>query len=125
MDITPLNPKGRQVIQTYGDGGFTIAGKKHKGSVVVLPEQTIPWNIDSFTAVTADTLAPAVEFVPRFGFLLLGSGVKQATLDPLLVDSLRIKGITLEVMQTGAACRTFNVLLAEDRPAAAALIAVN
>lgn len=124
MDITPLVPKGRQPIQSYGGGAFTIAGRRHTGSVLVFPDRSEPWPVAAFAEVTVENLSPAFAASAEFEFLIIGAGVDPATADPALRAALRESGITLEVMDTGAACRTFNVLLAEDRRLAAALIAV-
>jgi len=124
MDITPLVSKGGQLIQSYGGGAFSIAGERYTGSVLVFPDRTEPWPVTAFTDVTAETLAAAVAAAAEFEFLIIGAGKDSAHADPMLRAYLRDAGISLEVMDTGAACRTFNVLLAEDRQIAAALIAI-
>ena len=125
MDVTPLIPVGRQVIDAYGNGGFRIAGTAHAGSVLVLPEQTLAWDIADFAALTLESLAPVVAASPAVEILLLGCGRSMAYLDPALRATLRAQGVKVDAMDTGAACRTFNVLLAEERRVAAALIAVD
>lgn len=122
MDITPLVPAGRQIIKGYGDRGFTITDIRWEGSVLVFPERTLAWPVASVDEVTAASLAPVVEAAPDL--LLLGCGRAMATVSSELRAQLRQAGVRVEVMDTGAACRTFNVLLAEDRRVAAALIAV-
>lgn len=122
MDVTPLIPAGRQLIQGYGDGGFRISGRRWEGSVLVCPTATVAW-----AAVTADGASMAT-LAPLLGtgteLLLLGSGQQMAAMPRRLKADLRAAGIVLDVMDTGAACRTYNVLLSEDRKVAAALIAV-
>ncbi len=125
MDVTPLIPAGRQVINAYGDGGFRIAGIRHPGSVLVLAEQTLAWPVAALAEVTLDSLRFVREARPRIEILLLGCGAAMAALDPGLRAALRAEGIGVDCMDTGAACRTFNVLLSEERRAAAALIAVS
>ncbi|CAA7613835.1 Mth938-like domain-containing protein [Magnetospirillum sp. SS-4] len=122
MDITPIVPAGRQIIKGYGDVGFTISGIRWEGSVLVFAERTLAWAPVTLDEVTEATLAPVVEARPDL--LLLGCGRAMAMVGRPLRTWLRAEGIKLEVMDTGAACRTFNVLLAEDRSVAAALIAV-
>jgi uncharacterized protein len=100
IDLTPLLPEGRQIIQAYGDGGFRVAGVRLTGSILV---------------VEAD-LRPEI--------LLLGCGGEMAFVPEQIRTPLRAAGIVIEAMDTGAACRTWNVLLAEERRVAAALIAV-
>lgn len=124
MDITPLIPAGRQVINGYGDGGFTVAGTRWEGSVLVLPDRTLAWAPRTPADITEDSLAPLLECRPRPELLLLGTGREMTSVPPALRLALRAAGIKLDVMDTGAACRTFAVLMAEDRLVAAALIAV-
>ena len=123
-DITPLVPAGRQVIQGYGEGGFRIAGTDHSGSVLVLPETTLAWPVAEVAAIAIENLSAVISAVPGVDILLIGCGNRAVPLAAALRDVLRENGIGSEVMDTGAACRTFNVLLAEDRAVAAALIAV-
>jgi uncharacterized protein len=127
MDITPIVPEGRQIIQAYGNGGFRIAGVAYTGSVLILPERTEAWSADAPTSVSVASLAALVDLPPpeRPEILLVGAGPKGGLPDPALRQALKGRGIMLEWMDTGAACRTFNVLLAEGRRVAAALLAVS
>jgi uncharacterized protein len=123
-DITPLIPEGRQVIQSYGGGGFRISGVDHRGSVIVFPTRTVAWNATALAEATADNLAPVTAPGADVTLLLVGAGrAPPGLLAPDLRKTLREAGIVAEVMDTGAACRTFNVLMAEERRVAAALIA--
>ena len=124
MDITPLIPAGRQIIKGYGDKGFTIAGIRWEGSVLVFPERSLPWAPKALDEVTEESLAPLLAADSRPRLLLLGCGPAMAQVPVALRVALREAGITLELMDTGGACRTFNVLVSEDRSVAAALIAV-
>ena len=124
MEITPLVPAGRQLIQTYGNGGFTIAGIHHVGSVLVFPEHTQTWPVSAIETVTRQHLQVVADTGTEIDFLLLGAGIEVSFFRPELRLHLSDAGIAVEVMDTGAACRTFNVLLAEGRRIAAALIAV-
>ena len=103
--------------------GFTIAGVRHEGSVLVLPDRTMPWAVRELSAVTMESLAPITAVAASVDILVLGAGARFGLLAPDLRQALRAHGIVTESMDTGAACRTFNVLLAEDRRVAAALIA--
>jgi len=122
MDVTPVIPAGRQLIKGYGDLGFTISGTRWEGSVLVFPDRTLAWDPKVLAEMTEASLAPVVETRPEL--LLLGCGPAMVAVPSFIRVALRMAGIKLEVMDTGAACRTFNVLLAEDRLVAAALIAV-
>jgi uncharacterized protein len=123
MDFTRIAPEGRQIIQAHREGGFTIAGVRHAGSVLVLPERTLPWPVRALAAVTLESLAPITAAAANVDLLVLGCGAEFGQPAPDLRAALRAHGIVIEAMDTRAACRTFNVLLAEDRRAAAALIA--
>jgi uncharacterized protein len=124
MAITPAVPAARQLIQGYHAGGFRIAGIGHDGSVLVLPERTLAWPVRAPEQVTAESLAPIVAAAPAVELLVLGLGPRFLAVPAELRQALKDRGIALEAMDTGAACRTYNVLLAEERRVAAALIAL-
>ncbi len=119
MDITPRIPKGRKLITGYGGGGFKINHEFVAGSLIVCAEQVQAWNGE---------IEQLLETVNEWGqgaeLLLVGTGASMQPLSPALRASFREKGISVDVMDTGAACRTFNVLLAEERKVAAAVLAV-
>jgi uncharacterized protein len=123
-DITPPVPSGAQIIQSYGDGRFRIGGVEHAGSVLVLPGLTVAWDIADPKSITEETIAPLLETEAAVELILLGCGKSIAPVNAELRAVLRARGIGVEPMDTGAACRTFNVLLSEQRAVAAALIAV-
>ncbi|MEW5727674.1 MAG: Mth938-like domain-containing protein [Pseudomonadota bacterium] len=118
MDITPTVSADRQLVQGYGDLGFTISGQRHEGPVLVLPDRTLAWTGE----LSAEALAPAMD--AGIEILLIGCGRGMMPLPRELKAALRAAGIVAEPMDTGAACRTYNVLLTEDRRVAAALVAV-
>lgn len=124
MDVTPVIPPERQLIKAYGGGGFRIADDSYTGSVLVFPERTQGWPVASFDRLTRDDFAPVLAAEPAIEILILGSGPTFAMLPGPLRRELRAAGLGVEVMDTSAACRTYNVLLAEERRVAAALIAV-
>jgi uncharacterized protein len=123
-DLTPSIPAGRQLIQAYGNGTFRVSGRAYQGSVLVFPDETRAWPIGSVAAIDPDALGPVLARQGSLDLLLLGAGPVLVRPAPEIARSLRAAGIALEVMDTGAACRTYNVLLAEDRRVAAALIAL-
>jgi len=125
MDITPLVPADRQVIESYGDGGFKVSGRRHRGSVLVFPEETLSWPVAAVDAVTLDSLRPVWDGARGVEVLLLGCGAAPALVAPDLRAALRERGVALEAMDSGAACRTYNILLSEERQVAAAVIAVD
>lgn len=121
----PRSSAGKQVIESYGGGGFRIAGVRHSGSVLVFPDHTLAWPVGDAADVSAARLAEVVRRAESVRILIVGCGRAIAQQPTELTRELRAAGIGLEWMDTGAACRTFNVLLLEDREVAAALIAVD
>ncbi|MBK18857.1 MAG: hypothetical protein CMM52_08480 [Rhodospirillaceae bacterium] len=121
-DITPPVSSESQVIQGYGDGGFRIAGHDFDGSVIVTAQETSAWSARSVEDIDPKQLISTLSRAAELNILLLGTGKSIEPLEPGLRIMLREQGIGLDVMDTGAACRTFNVLLAEGRSVAAALI---
>ena len=124
MDLTPAVPSGRQLIEGYRPGGFRIAGVQHAGSVLVLPARTLPWPVAAPEAITAASLAPITATEPPVELLIIGLGPRFGPIAAELRATLRGHGISVEAMATDAACRTYNILLTEDRRVAAALIAL-
>lgn len=125
IDITPLVAKGRQLVQGYGDGGFRISESRHEGPVLVFPTETRPWPVSDPADITPASLEAVFEAAADIEILVIGCGGRFLAPPVGLREALKDAGIVLEWMDTGAACRTFNVLLTEDRLAAAALIAVD
>lgn len=122
MDVTPVVASGQQLINGYGDGGFTIAAVRYEGSVLVFADRTETWRVSAVADLTQDCFEPFFAAPPRV--LLLGCGKSMALPPRPLREALKARGMVVETMDTGAACRTFNVLLSEGRSVAAALIAV-
>lgn len=125
MDITPLIKPGSNLITAYGNGGFTINSSRVEGSVFLLPNLFIPLNISNVTDMAEASLALLDAHSASIETLLIGSGTQHATTPAILASYLREKRIGYDSMTTGAACRTYNVLLTEDRKIAALLLAVD
>lgn len=121
LDITPKTPPGRQIIQAYGEGGFRVSGEDHIGSVLVFLDHTEVWSGD----LTDDGLRAIIDAEDRPEILVVGCGPDFVLPPEELRIALKAVGIALEWMDTAAACRTYNVLAIEERPIAAALIAVD
>ncbi len=120
LNITPLGPTDRQVIESYNAQGFRVSGVLHRGAIIVLPQAIHTWSVASIAEISLANLAPVVDAGAQI--LLLGCGKRMAQVPPELRQALRGRGVVIEPMDTGAACRTYNVLLAEDRRVAAALL---
>jgi uncharacterized protein len=118
---------GRAPFDAYGNGGFRFASMSHRGSLIALPSGIGAWSVTKPEELTLASLA-RVFAEPRggdFQFLLLGTGASQVFPPAEIVRACLDAGIGLDVMSTGAACRTYNVLLSEGRPVGAAVIAVD
>jgi uncharacterized protein len=121
MDLTQVISTDRQVIERYAASGFRVSGVIYQGPILVFPDCTMPWKVASVADIDADSLAPVIEH-GEVEILLLGLGQSMRPMPGMLRTTLRAARIALEPMGTGAACRTYNVLVAEDRRVAAALI---
>jgi uncharacterized protein len=113
-------PSGVNTITGYGDGYVMINGQRRDSSVVVLPERVIDWPAQRFSALTAEDFAFLSQLQPEI--VLLGTGARQRFPHPRLTAALAKSGIGIEVMDLQAACRTYNILVAEERKVAAALL---
>ncbi|GJD36530.1 Mth938-like domain-containing protein [Methylobacterium aerolatum] len=115
---------GRHIIDTYGNGGFRFAGMSHRGSLLLLPSGVRAWPVTAPGAIDRTSLRPVQAEAGTIELLLVGTGLDIAAIDPALRGWLKEAGVGLDVMQTGAAARTYNILVGENRKVAAALIAV-
>ena len=112
------DPGQLQVIRTYGPGRFLIGEREWREPVLVTPIATTAWH-----AASADDLAlELLKDAPQVELLVVGCGVRGLFVPPDKRAVFRQAGVGLEVVDTGAACRIYNVLLAEGRRVAAALI---
>lgn len=124
MGQTPAPPPQRKLVDGYGAGGFKIAGERVQGSLLITSLATWSWPVADPGHATIESLEPLLAAEPGLELLLFGTGQRMAPPMPALRTALKSRGVTLELMATGAACRTYNVLTAEGRRVAAALIAV-
>ncbi|WP_024585623.1 Mth938-like domain-containing protein [Aliihoeflea sp. 2WW] len=115
---------GRAPIDAYGNGGFRFADMSHRGSILCLPSGIHGWTPADPAALAIDDFEPLLAESEAIEILLVGMGPDLRPLPADLRKRLREAGISADPMSTGAAVRTFNVLLAEERAVAAALIAV-
>ena len=115
---------GRAPIDAYGNGGFRFADMSHKGSLLCLPSGIHGWEPRDPAALAAEDFTKVFDEADGIEVLIVGCGRDLRPLPAALRQAFREAGISADSMSTGAAVRTFNVLLAEDRAVAAALIAV-
>lgn len=151
VNVTPLIKQGSQIIQSYAGGGFKVSGAAYDGPIIVTPSSTFQWDVKSMPFLRKQESSQSEGKVPAFAgkteeetgnaeslkvedfqalidmkaeldVALLGTGAKIQFLPPDLKQALKEQGLHIEVMDTGAACRTYNVLMAEGRRVAAALV---
>ena len=118
------DPTQLQVIRTYGPGRFLIGEREWREPVLVTAFFTVPWLIVRADEVAPDNLAALEKAETPIEFLVLGCGPRSLFIAPDIRAALKAAGLALEVLDTGSACRTYNVLLAEGRRVAAALVPV-
>lgn len=116
---------GRAPIEAYGNGGFRFADMSHRGSLLCLPSGIYGWEPKDPAVLAVDDFARLFAEASAVEILLVGSGRELRPIPKPLREALKEARISADPMSTGAAVRTFNVLLAEDRAVAAALIAVD
>jgi uncharacterized protein len=115
------SPEGRNTFTGYGAGYVEVNGKRYTSSLVVSGERVvIDWPATSVERLAADHLAAILELKPEIA--ILGTGSTFRFPDPARLAPLHQARIGVEVMDTAAACRTYNILLAEGRGVVAALI---
>ena len=125
MDVTPLVSKDRQFIESYGDGTLKISGIVYSDPVIVFPEFCFSSEIYEADKSNFEILREVFQTSYSPSILLYGAGKNTRTIPEIEKDFVRQQNCVLDVMNTGAACRTFNVLCAEDRRVAAVLFPVD
>ena len=118
------DPSQVQVIRSYGPGRFVIGEREWREPVLVTPGATVGWNVARAEDLTVASVATLREGPRPTELLVLGCGPRAAFLAPALRAEIKAAGLAVEVLDTGSACRTYNVLLAEGRRVAAALMPV-
>jgi uncharacterized protein len=116
------DPAQVQVIRTYGPGRFLISDREWHEPVLVTPTVTTPWKVTRAEELSPAGLAALKDAPVPTELLVLGCGARAVFVPPALRAELKAAGLALEVVDTGSACRIYNVLLAEGRRVAAALI---
>jgi uncharacterized protein len=113
-------PTARNIFSGYGEGYVMVNGKRHESNLIVLPDRVAPWGAAGFEALSEADFRPFLDL--NLEILLLGTGARQRFPHPRLTQALAAKRIGVETMDVAAACRTYNILVAEERRVAAALL---
>ena len=116
------DPGTAQIVRTYGPGRFLISELEWREPVLVTPSATAPLGISRAEDITPDTLAFLKTLPTPTELLVVGCGARAVFVPPGKRAVLKAAGLALEVVDTGSACRIYNVLLAEGRRVAAVLI---
>lgn len=121
MELTRQHPGSKVYVRSVGANGITVAENTYASPLLLSPESVDPsWPVESVADVSRDALQPVLGLNPEV--VIIGTGKAQRLLDPALTMLFYENGIGVEVMDTRAACRTFNILVMEERRVVAALM---
>ena len=120
MKLHASAPSALNTFTAYGEGYVMVKAQRFEASMIVLPGQLLPWSAAAFDALTAADFDVFLDM--KLEILLLGTGPKQRFPHPRLTQALAARRIGVEAMDLQAACRTYNILMAEERRVAAALL---
>ncbi|MDA1118276.1 MAG: Mth938-like domain-containing protein [Proteobacteria bacterium] len=120
MKLHASAPTRLHTFTGYGEGYVLIDGERHERALIVMPGQLVPWPVAGFEALAQEHFAQIAALRPEV--VLLGTGSRLRFPHPRLTGALAHARIGLEVMDVQAACRTYNILMAEERAVAAALL---
>jgi len=116
-----LQSANANIVTGSGPGWVRVGQTEYRSNIVLLPDAVIEgWAPHGFAALEESEFAALLAYSPEL--VLLGTGARQHFVHPSLLRSLATAHVGIEAMDTRAACRTFNILVAEDRRVAAALI---
>jgi uncharacterized protein len=111
-------------IDAYGNGGFAFADMSHRGSLLCLPDAIWAWPVTRPEEIDETSLQRVFAAANGIDTLIIGTGTNVWRSPSHLREALRSVGVVVDVMQTGPAIRTYNIMIGERRRVAAALIAV-
>ncbi len=116
------DPAQVQLIRSYGPGLFVIGDREWHQPVLVSASRTTEWTVSRADQLALANIEPLLAATPPVELLVVGCGARAVFVTPAVRAALKGAGMALEVADTGSACRIYNVLRAEGRRAAAALI---
>jgi len=112
-------------IDAYGNGGFRFGGMSHRGALLCLPDGIWAWPVKNVGELTEAVLEPVLTRAQQLDFFLIGAGGEPYAMPAPMRARFRELSLAVDCMTTGAAVRTYNILLAEGRRVGAGLIAVD
>ena len=113
---------GKNLFTGYGQGHVLINAERHDGNLIVTPDSVQAWGVENFEQLSEEHFRMLLDLQPEV--VLFGSGAGLRFFHPRLMAALTNAGIGVDIMDTQAACRTFNILMAEDRRVIAAILAI-
>ena len=120
MKLHATPAEGLQLFTGYGAGYISVNSIRHEKGVVVTPQAVVEWPVAAFESLTAADFSFIGELKPEV--VVLGTGAAQRFPRSELARALAATGVGVEVMDTRAACRTYNILASEGRKVAAAVL---
>jgi uncharacterized protein len=121
MKFAEIGSGGGHRVEAYAPGRIVIDGQDYQGGLILSPERIITgWGPAEPAGLSVAHLEPLIALAPQL--IVIGTGARQVFPDPLVLQTALAEGLGVEVMDTGAACRTYNLLMAEGRKVAAGLM---
>ncbi len=120
MEINLYRPQELLAVDSYNAEGFVVSGQRFDSAIMLHGTGCQPW--DANTSLQMASFAAAADVLAACDVVLLGTGLRAAFLPPSQRAALKALGLLVEVMDTGAACRTYNVLLGDGRKVGALLL---
>lgn len=124
IEVRNAHFPGRAPIEAYGNGGFRFASMSHIGSLMCLPTGVYGWDVSNTSDLKPSAFDRLIEEAENIEILLIGTGIGLFPIQKELRAIFKKAAIQADSMSTGAAVRTYNVLLAEERAVAASFLAV-
>ncbi len=109
-------------VDGYGDEGFTVSGVRREGPVILRLDEAVAWRLADDFRLDESAAEPLLQGMEAPGIVLIGTGRLQFVAEPAFVNHFRTHGFEPDLMTTGAACRTWNVLAMEGRNVVAGLL---
>ncbi len=120
MKLSLATPPNRAAFTGYGLGFIAVNGNVYCSPLLVTPEGTVvDWTVNSLATLTAEAIEQLLEYAPEI--IILGTGATQLFPDASALRRTYETGVGMEIMDTPAACRTYNILNAEERKVLAAM----
>lgn len=121
MKLHLTQAAGNQLITGYGEGWVAVNTGRYSKSLIVMPDKLIEdWAVSDFDSLNEESFSALAALKPEV--ILLGTGTTHRFIHPRITRQLTDAGISIECMDTAAACRTYNILMSEGRHVAAALL---